>query len=133
MKVGLESNRFNHCDFMERLVLVLRSSLTSFNFFYIDLYLHLCIRHVPEKLSQNKKLRMLTFRWLILKIGALFPREKNHFIKQYIVKPNGGLGKRFVPIITSWEALLEKLVWVLKTAVGSGSLCSHVSFLTQQL
>lgn len=134
VEAAFECNRFNHYDFTEKISftfwMFINSLQTSISV-YVYLYLtSLYVRHVPKKLSPRLETPWVNISRTYIKNRSLIPqRGKNSFVMQYIIKSQGGLGKTPVPIITSWEASLEKRVWVLRTTVGSVPPRSLVSFL----
>lgn len=110
MKAAFENNHINYCDFMERLVLVFGCSLTpSKHFFYIYLYLHLSILDMfLKKCPQNKKLRVLTFHWLIL-IKRLIPKRKKPFSGAIYNKTTWRFGETICPYYYLLEDFIRRV------------------------
>ena len=112
VEAAFECNRFNHCDFKEKISFTfwrfINSLQTSISL-YVYLYLtSLYVRHVPEKLSPRLEAPWVNISWTYIKNRSLIPqRGKNSFVVRYIIKSQGGLGKTPVPITTSWEASLK--------------------------
>lgn len=103
---SLKAICLNYYDVMKKvsftfwmLINILQTSLFILN---ISIYMFL------ENFPQNKKVQVLTFHWLILKIRSLIPSPEGEipFCGTIDSKITRRSRETFAPILPSWEALL---------------------------